>query len=87
VQLCVDDSGPGIPARERERAFERFNRLGQTKVEGVGLGLSIVLSVVELHRARIALLDSPLGGLRAQVLFARALQTSRDTVSATTAPR
>ena len=69
VELCVDDSGQGIPAPERERAFERFNRLGQTKIEGVGLGLSIVLSVVELHHASIRLLDSPLGGLRAQVSF------------------
>lgn len=69
VALIVDDSGPGIPAQDRERAFERFNRLGQTKTEGVGLGLSIVLSVVELHHARVQLLDSPLGGLRVQVLF------------------
>ena len=70
--LRVDDSGPGIPARERESAFERFNRLGQRTVDGVGLGLSIVLSVVGLHGARIELLDSPLGGLRVQVQFARA---------------
>lgn len=69
VLLRVDDSGPGIPAPERERAFERFNRLGQRTVDGVGLGLSIVLSVVELHAARIELLDSPLGGLRVQVQF------------------
>jgi signal transduction histidine kinase len=69
IELCVDDSGAGIPAPDRERAFERFNRLGQTKIEGVGLGLSIVLSVVELHRAAIRLLDSPLGGLRVQVTF------------------
>ena len=69
VLLRVDDSGPGIPVLERERAFERFNRLGQTKIEGVGLGLSIVLSVVKLHDARIQLLDSPLGGLRVQVVL------------------
>lgn len=69
VTLCVDDSGPGIPAADRERAFERFNRLGQSRAEGVGLGLSIVLSAVELHRAKIRLLDSPLGGLRVQVVF------------------
>ena len=72
IALVVDDSGPGIPLHEREHAFERFNRLGQTRTEGVGLGLSIVLSVVELHRARIQLLDSPLGGLRVQVLFGAA---------------
>jgi signal transduction histidine kinase len=68
--LRVDDSGPGIPAQEREHAFERFNRLGQSKIEGVGLGLSIVLSVVKLHDAKIQLLISPLGGLRVQVVLA-----------------
>ena len=52
VVLTVDDSGPGIPAEQREHAFERFNRLEQTQIEGVGLGLSIVLSVVELHHDR-----------------------------------
>jgi signal transduction histidine kinase len=69
--LSVDDAGPGIRAADRERAFERFNRLGQTQAqtEGVGLGLSIVLSVVELHGAQIRLLDSHLGGLRVEVLF------------------
>ena len=69
VILNVDDSGPGIHALNRERAFERFNRLGQSRTDGVGLGLSIVLLVVELYRAKIKLLDSPLGGLRAQVHF------------------
>ena len=69
VALIVDDSGPGIRAQDRERAFERFNRLGQTRTEGVGLGLSIVLSVIELHGAQIQLLESPAGGLRVLVLF------------------
>jgi signal transduction histidine kinase len=78
VLLRVDDTGPGIPAHERERAFERFNRLGQTQVEGVGLGLSIVLSVVELHGARIQMLASPLGGLRAQIVLASAVLSRGD---------
>lgn len=69
VTLTVDDSGKGIPADSRERAFERFNRLGQHGPEGVGLGLSIVAQIVELHHADIHLLDSPLGGLRVQVIF------------------
>ena len=71
IELTVDDAGPGIAPAHRERAFERFERLGQTRAQGVGLGLSIVLSVVELHRAQIRLLDSPLGGLRVLVIFAR----------------
>ncbi len=70
--LVVDDSGPGIDAADRQLAFERFNRLDQREVEGVGLGLSIVLMAVELHGAKITLLDSPLGGLRCQIVFARA---------------
>lgn len=67
--LIVDDSGSGIPVADRERAFERFNRLGRTQADGVGLGLSIVLLVVEMHGAKIQLLDSPLGGLRVAVEF------------------
>ena len=68
--LTVDDSGPGIRPEDREHAFERFNRLGQHETRGVGLGLSIVLMVVELHGAKISLVDSPLGGLRVRVVFA-----------------
>ena len=69
VVLTIDDSGPGIPAAARQQAFERFNRLGNTDAGGVGLGLSIVRSVVQAQRATIELLDSPLGGLRVQVWF------------------
>ena len=69
VVLHVDDSGHGIAPQDRLKAFERFNRLGLHHADGVGLGLSIVLMVVELHAARIQLLDSPLGGLRVQITF------------------
>ena len=67
--LTVDDSGPGIPPESRQKVFERFQRLGRLDDGGVGLGMSIVQSVVEVHRATIRLLDSPLGGLRVQVRF------------------
>ena len=77
VSLVVDDSGPGIPVHDRERAFERFNRLGRTHCDGVGLGLSIVLMAVELHGAQISLHDSPLGGLRSRILFASSGEQSR----------
>jgi len=72
VVLTVDDSGPGIRPEDRERALERFNRLGRTQADGVGLGLAIVHSVSDLHRAPLTLTESPLGGLRVQVRFLRA---------------
>jgi signal transduction histidine kinase len=72
VTLTVDDSGPGIPPESRDRAFERFDRLGAQGDDGVGLGMSIVQSVVVAHHAIIRLLESPLGGLRVQVHFPHA---------------
>jgi signal transduction histidine kinase len=70
--LTIDDSGPGIPASSRQRAFDRFDRLGSNQAGGVGLGLSIVRSVVQTHNASIELLDSPLGGLRVEIRFRQA---------------
>jgi signal transduction histidine kinase len=69
VTLLIDDSGQGIPPAERERVFDRFRRLQHDASGGVGLGLSIVKSVAQAHRAIIQLLDSPLGGLRVRVRF------------------
>jgi two-component system, OmpR family, sensor kinase len=39
--LRVEDEGPGIPADQQERAFERFSRLDGTRASGTGLGLAI----------------------------------------------
>jgi len=64
----VEDAGPGIPTEERERVFERFYRL-YSDSDGSGIGLSIVRSVAEVHRARIDLDQSDLGGLRVSVAF------------------
>ena len=70
VTLDVVDNGPGIPADERERVFDRFYRGGNADVPGSGLGLSIVRSIAERHRAGIELSDGPGGkGLRARVIF------------------
>jgi signal transduction histidine kinase len=69
--LQVDDAGPGIPASERERVFDRFYRRAADEEAGTGLGLAIVRSVAAMHGASVALADSPLGGLRATVRFGR----------------
>jgi two-component system sensor histidine kinase QseC len=67
--LRVQDSGPGVEPALREKLFERFYR--QDNGQGAGLGLSIVLRVVELHRGSISLDQSPLGGLEVCVRLPR----------------
>lgn len=67
--LEVSDTGPGIPADERERVFDRFYR-GSTDTEtGSGLGLAIVRTIAERHRATVHLRDAPAGGLLVRVVF------------------
>jgi signal transduction histidine kinase len=78
VLLTVDDSGPGIRPQDRERALERFNRLGRTEADGVGLGLAIVHAVSDLHRAALRLTDSPLGGLRVELRLVPATAATTD---------
>ena len=67
--LDVDDSGPGIPASEHERVFDRFYRRPDAAESGSGLGLAIVRSVASAHRGTIHLGRSALGGLQASVSF------------------
>ncbi len=69
--LEVADSGPGIPAAERDRVFDRFYRRGGTAEPGTGLGLAIVKAIAERHGAAVVLGDAPGGGLLAHVDFAR----------------
>jgi two-component system sensor histidine kinase QseC len=61
ARLRVEDSGPGIPADERELAFERFYRGSRADAAGPpgsGLGLAIVRHIVQLHNAVIELAES-----------------------------
>jgi len=69
--LEVDDSGPGIPAADRERAFDRFYRRANAPQGGSGLGLAIVKAIADRHGARVSLDDAPGGGLRVAVAFPR----------------
>ncbi|GAA0944432.1 sensor histidine kinase [Nonomuraea longicatena] len=59
--LTVTDDGPGIPAEDRERVFDRFTRLdsGRSRDEGgAGLGLAIVRETVKAHGGRVHLEDA-----------------------------
>ncbi|WP_438395551.1 ATP-binding protein [Caballeronia sp. DA-9] len=71
----ISDNGPGIPAEERERVFDRFYRVGasadraRTDVAGSGLGLAIVRRIAEQHGAKVALAESKSGGLLVSIRF------------------
>ncbi|MEN8640622.1 sensor histidine kinase [Pseudomonas sichuanensis] len=69
-QLWVDDDGPGIPESQRLQVLERGSRLDE-QVDGHGLGLGIVRDIVDAWGGRIALLDSPQGGLRVSIELPR----------------
>ncbi|TLP56634.1 MULTISPECIES: sensor histidine kinase [Pseudomonas] len=69
-RLWVDDDGPGIPEGQRLQVLERGSRLDE-QVDGHGLGLGIVRDIVEAWGGRMALLDSPLGGLRVSIELPR----------------
>ncbi|MFD2645012.1 sensor histidine kinase [Pseudomonas japonica] len=65
VQVAVEDSGPGIPAEERETVLKRFYRSEEGhKHSGFGLGLSIVAAIVDLHGFALEVGQSELGGAR-----------------------
>ena len=64
-RLAVVDRGPGIPAEQRERIFERFYRVeseGRKAVPGTGLGLAIVRNIAELHGGHVWAAANPEGG-------------------------
>ena len=57
--VTVADNGPGIPASERDRVFERFARLDQARSKpGNGLGLALVKAVAEQHGGSLQLSDN-----------------------------
>jgi two-component system sensor histidine kinase TctE len=56
--LEVSDDGPGIPASERQRMFERFQRLDNQATEGSGLGLAIVREIAQRHGATVELTEA-----------------------------
>ncbi len=64
VVLSVEDDGPGVPVGDRERIFDRFTRLDESRSRasgGTGLGLAIVRQIVGTYRGRISVEDAGTG--------------------------
>ena len=55
----VEDNGPGIDEKQRELVFERFYRMSGTEAHGSGLGLPIVRSIANSHRASVQVRANP----------------------------
>lgn len=69
LHAAVRDDGPGIPAHEHAQVLQPFMRLDRSRhTEGNGLGLALVRSVAELHRAALQL-DDARPGLRVKLCF------------------
>jgi signal transduction histidine kinase len=67
VKVVVEDDGPGVPVQARQRIFEPFFRLDESRSAdsgGVGLGLAIVERIAQLHGGRVEVGESRLGGAR-----------------------
>ena len=72
IRLWVEDEGPGIPAGDRERVFDRFTRLddnGARRVAGTGIGLCVVRDLVERHGGRVWVEEGARRGARFVVVL------------------
>jgi two-component system, OmpR family, sensor histidine kinase KdpD len=72
VWIVVVDQGRGIPPDDRSRAFEPFERLGDTNPAGIGLGLAVARGFVDAMGGHLTLEDTPGGGLTARIDLPRA---------------
>jgi signal transduction histidine kinase len=75
VEVEIVDDGPGIPAEERERVFDRFVRLDGSRDRGTGttgLGLAIAREIATAHHGQVTITDGPHGGARVLVRLPRA---------------
>jgi len=63
AELRIVDSGPGVPKRQREKLFAPFQRLGDRRTSGIGLGLSVARGLTEVMGGGLTAEDTPGGGL------------------------
>jgi two-component system sensor histidine kinase KdpD len=77
VELAIDDAGPGLPAEDLDRLFDKFfrvERTGEGSRRGMGVGLAVVRGLTEAMGGRVAAAASSLGGLRIAVSLPEAAE-------------
>jgi two-component system sensor histidine kinase KdpD len=62
IQIEVIDKGPGLPKKDPNQVFQKFYREQPNKSGGMGLGLSIAKSFIEIQGGTLAASNSPEGG-------------------------
>jgi signal transduction histidine kinase len=78
--ITVDDRGPGIAPRDRDRIWEPFRRLerdAHSSVAGSGIGLAVVSEIISLHGGRGWAEEAPGGGTRMVVELPKARRRPR----------
>ena len=82
ARLEVEDAGPGVPVRDRRRAWEPFVRLGSAEaVPGSGIGLAVVHELVAAHGGTCVIEEAPAGGARIVIELPAAGRTALPVVS------
>jgi len=76
--LGVSDQGPGIPADDLPRVFERFFQVDRSRHNGTGLGLAIVRHIIMAHGGRVWIESEEGKGTTVFIAFALADQPSPD---------
>jgi len=70
ILIIIDDDGPGIPKKEREKVLMPFYRIENSRSRdtgGVGLGMTITADIINSHGGNFSLEESPQKGLRAKI--------------------
>lgn len=69
ILLSVADEGKGIPQEAMPLVFQKFYRVPGSESTGIGLGLSIVKIIADMHKAKIKVNNRPKGGIKVDILL------------------
>ena len=72
ITILIADQGPGVSETDLPRIFDRFYRTEKARTigsSGLGLGLSIVQKIIELHAGRVRAYNSPQKGLTIEIVI------------------